>query len=141
MPRISNSAGSDSAGGSGRVGALRTQVAAADTEGGADMGSTGVTLPVIGTGSRVMNRLRQQVASQKQKGRDQTIGYLDKSLADTQQERFFKRQQEEAAASAAAGDLDATMAATAEINRLNRQLAATNVSRSLDSGYRLTTSR
>lgn len=40
-----------------------------------------------------MNRLRSQVAAQKDIAKDQTIGYLDKSLAQTQQERFLRSQQ------------------------------------------------
>jgi len=52
------------------------------------------TQPLIGTGSRVMNRLRAQVAAQKDFAKDSTLNYLDKSLAQTQQERFLQRSQE-----------------------------------------------
>ena len=52
------------------------------------------TQPLIGTGSRVMNRLRAQVAAQKDFAKDTTLNYLDKSLAQTQQERFLQRSQD-----------------------------------------------
>lgn len=61
-------------------------------------GELGATNPLIGTGSRVMQRLRSEVANaQKAAAKDMTIEYLDKSLAQTQQERFLQRSQSEKA--------------------------------------------
>ena len=60
-----------------------------------DVNVNGATGPLIGTGSRVMNRLRSQVAAQKDKAKDITIEYLDKSLAQTQQERFMQQRGQE----------------------------------------------
>jgi hypothetical protein len=71
----------------------------------------------IGTGSRVMSRLRAQVASQKDRGRDETIGYLDKSLAQEQQDRFYQRQAKERE------EAEQKEKMSAEVVRLNRQLA------------------
>jgi hypothetical protein len=48
--------------------------------------------PLIGTGSRVMNRLRSQVAAHKDSGKGLTIDYLDRSLAQTQAEKDMRRQ-------------------------------------------------
>jgi hypothetical protein len=46
----------------------------------------------VGTGSKVLNRLRNQVNAEKNKGRDLTIDYLDKSLAKTQHEKYLQQQ-------------------------------------------------
>jgi hypothetical protein len=57
-------------------------------------GELNTTNPLIGHGSRVMQRLRSEVAAaQKNVAKDMTIEYLDKSLAQTQQERFLQRSQ------------------------------------------------
>ena len=64
------------------------------TAGSVHEGEMSATNPLIGTGSRVMQRLRSQVANaQKDVAKDMTIEYLDRSLAQTQQERFLQRSQ------------------------------------------------
>ncbi len=65
------------------------------TTGGETMGATSSSIqPLIGTGSRVMNKLHSQIAAQKDFAKGMTIDYLDKSLAQTQQERFLQRGQD-----------------------------------------------
>ena len=74
--------------------------------------SVSMSATSIGHGSRVMNRLRSQVAAQKDlnadKARERTMEFLDKSLAQTQQEQFMRQ------TAAGAGEL--TPSATAQLD-------------------------
>jgi len=89
-------------------------------------------LPVIGTGSRVMNRLRSQVAAQKEKARDMTIDYLDRSVAQTQQERFLRKQSElKAMVTTTTENLD-SLKATDDLMQPSRARGNISLSRSAD---------
>jgi hypothetical protein len=90
--KMSGTAGTD---GGGTTRLSRT-VGAAGTEEDQGAGAGGAPGPLIGTGSRVMNRLRSQVASQKDRAKDMTIEYLDRSLAQTQQERMLQQKSQNA---------------------------------------------
>ena len=100
------------------------------------------TQPLIGTGSRVMNRLRSQVvAAQKDAAKGMTIDYLDKSLAQTQQERFLQRSQSESqglqdlnAAMRGTDKLSGTVGAGATAGGFSRTGPAAEVSKSVDHG-------
>ena len=71
-----------------------------------------------------MNRLRSQVAAQKDldvsKARDLTLDYLDKSLAQTQQERYL------AEANRGHGGGTSTLEATSSTAQLDPSMQATD---------------
>jgi hypothetical protein len=111
------------------------------TAGTAVEGELNATNPLIGTGSRVMQRLRSQVANaQKDAAKDMTIEYLDKSLAQTQQERFLQRSQSDrndlqGLNNTAMKGTDNLAGAGAGVVGRGARAGAAEMSRSMDQGF------
>ena len=79
-----------------------------------------------------MNRLRSQVAAQKEKAKDMTIDYLDRSVAQTQQERFLRKQSElKAMVTSTTENLD-SLKATDDLMQPSRVRGNISLSRSTD---------
>lgn len=101
---------------------------ATSASGGGGM-SVSMSATSIGHGSRVMNRLRSQVAAQKDldadKAREKTMEFLDKSLAQTQQEKYLRQASGESAGDfptpSSTAQLNASMQATDDLLAANRE--------------------